>query len=100
MHIPIIRTSFLAGLAMLMAIAAANAGDGEEIPPSLEKRLEAIEKKVDAAQYTFDQILKRIDDVLWFERVGDVASWTRFTSLRSPIRRGRNLRHQKRKAPL
>jgi len=74
MHIPIIRTSVWAGLVMLMAIAAANAGEREEISPSLEKRLEAIERKVDAAQYTFDQILKRIDDVLWFERAGDIAS--------------------------
>ena len=39
----------------------------------LEKRLEAIEKKLDATDFTFEMILKRIDDILWFERVGDVA---------------------------
>jgi dipeptidyl aminopeptidase/acylaminoacyl peptidase len=62
----------LANLAMLLAASAVAAGD-EALSPALEKRLAAIEKKIDATQYAFDQILKHIDDVLWFERVGDVA---------------------------
>lgn len=46
----------------------------EPMSPALEKRLQEMEKKIEATQQTFDQILKGIDDVLWFERVGDVAS--------------------------
>lgn len=40
---------------------------------ALQKRLDALQKQVEDQRYTFDQILKGIDDVLWFERVGDVA---------------------------
>jgi len=70
----IVRTTTLAGFAIFVALSAAIAGDEEALSPALEKRLAAIENRIDAAQYTFDQILKRIDDVLWFERVGDIAS--------------------------
>jgi dipeptidyl aminopeptidase/acylaminoacyl peptidase len=54
------------------------AGRAAEAPPAdspadLARRLEALEKGLEEQRYTFDEILKRIDDVLWFERVGDVA---------------------------
>jgi len=39
----------------------------------VESRLEALEGRLDALQHTFDALSKKIDDVLWFERVGDVA---------------------------
>jgi dipeptidyl aminopeptidase/acylaminoacyl peptidase len=74
MRTPTIRIAVLAGFAVLAAAFAEYADEDEALLPALEKRLEAIEKKIDATQYTFDQILKHIDDVLWFERVGDVAS--------------------------
>jgi dipeptidyl aminopeptidase/acylaminoacyl peptidase len=45
----------------------------QQADPSLEKRLDGLEKKIDALDYRFDQVLKQVDDVLWFERVGDVA---------------------------
>jgi dipeptidyl aminopeptidase/acylaminoacyl peptidase len=73
MRTPIIWTAALLGFALLFAMSPATADD-EALSPVLEKRLAAIEKKIDATQYTFDQILKSIDDVLWFERVGDLAS--------------------------
>lgn len=69
-----IRTATLTAFAVIVALSAAIAADEEAFSPALEKRLIAIEDRMDAAQYTFDQILKRIDDVLWFERVGDIAS--------------------------
>jgi dipeptidyl aminopeptidase/acylaminoacyl peptidase len=65
--------------AALVALALASAAPGraqEEAAggaSDLEKRLAALEKKIDDQRYAFDQILKGIDDVLWFERVGDVA---------------------------
>ncbi len=74
MRIPIIRVAALAGFVILFMAAIALAGGEEPQSPSLEKRLEAIEKQLEATQYTYDQILKLVDDVLWFERVGDVAS--------------------------
>ena len=41
--------------------------------PSFDARLAAIEARLDATRYDLDMLLKKIDDVLWFERVGDVA---------------------------
>jgi dipeptidyl aminopeptidase/acylaminoacyl peptidase len=72
MRIAIVRMAALAGLAVFAAASAATAAD-ESLSPALEKRLAAIEKKIDDTQHTYDQILKGIDDVLWFDRVGDVA---------------------------
>jgi len=67
------RMAAVVGLAVSLA-AAAIAAEDEPALPDLEKRLEVIEKKLEATRYTYDQILKAIDDVLWFERVGDIAS--------------------------
>jgi hypothetical protein len=72
MRIPIIRLAIVAALVVLTMESAAAAGD-EGLSPALEKRMAAIEKKIEATQQTFDQILKGIDDMLWFERVGDGA---------------------------
>jgi len=69
----IIRAARLSSLAVLLAAPIIFAAD-EPLSPAMEKRLQAIEKRIDATQQTFDQILKGIDDVLWFERVGDIAT--------------------------
>jgi dipeptidyl aminopeptidase/acylaminoacyl peptidase len=68
-----IRVVALTGFTMFAASTGAAGGD-ETLSPALEKRLAAIEKKIDATQHAFGQILKAIDDALWFHRVGDVAS--------------------------
>ena len=38
-----------------------------------EAALERVERKVDALTYQVDALRKRVDDLLWFDRVGDVA---------------------------
>ncbi len=68
------RKAAAAMIALAMALAAASAADEQAPSSAFEKRLAAMEKKIEAAQYAFDQILKSIDDVLWYERVGDIAS--------------------------
>ena len=40
---------------------------------NLEKQIEELQKTISAFQHRFDAIEKNIDDVLWFNRVGDVA---------------------------
>jgi dipeptidyl aminopeptidase/acylaminoacyl peptidase len=52
----------------------------------VEARLEALEKKFEALDHTFDRIVKKIDDVLWFDRVGDVADIDKvyYTSVPNP----------------
>jgi dipeptidyl aminopeptidase/acylaminoacyl peptidase len=62
-------------VAALLALAPASRADEEAAPgaANLEQRLQALEKKLEASRYTNDILLKKIDDILWFERVGDVA---------------------------
>ncbi|MCB1009656.1 MAG: S9 family peptidase [Acidobacteria bacterium] len=58
----------LACFASSRAVADEGAAAGD-----VAARLEALEQRLDALQHTFDALTKKIDDVLWFERVGDVA---------------------------
>ena len=39
----------------------------------LEQQIEGLNKKADDMQHTFDVLNKKIDDLLWFQRIGDVA---------------------------
>jgi dipeptidyl aminopeptidase/acylaminoacyl peptidase len=67
-------------LALLAPAASARAAPGTAAQPPcadaacLERRLASLEEKLEAQRLAHDEILKRIDDVLWFDRVGDVAA--------------------------
>ena len=62
----------LLALALLAAPAPALAGDaGPDDRP--DARLEALEERVESLSFTLDALTKKVDDVLWFERVGDLA---------------------------
>jgi dipeptidyl aminopeptidase/acylaminoacyl peptidase len=56
--------------ALALLTGAARAADAPADPAA---RLDAIERRLDAITYQQDQLAKAVDDVLWFERVGDVA---------------------------
>jgi dipeptidyl aminopeptidase/acylaminoacyl peptidase len=56
-------------LCVLAAVPSVRAGEDAVL-----ERLKALEKAVEDQQFAFDQILKGIDDVLWHERVGDLAA--------------------------
>lgn len=58
--------------ALLVSLSAASALAAEP-PGDAEGRLERLERSIAALEYRFDALAKKIDDVLWFERVGDVA---------------------------
>jgi dipeptidyl aminopeptidase/acylaminoacyl peptidase len=45
----------------------------EDHPPDLARRLEALEQRHEAQTFAMQRLAKKIDDVLWFDRVGDVA---------------------------
>lgn len=64
-----------AGLALVAGCFATAPAAAPADPESgdVQKRLDQLQKQVEDQRYVFDQILKGIDDVLWFERVGDVA---------------------------
>jgi dipeptidyl aminopeptidase/acylaminoacyl peptidase len=67
--------SFGAGLGLIALAYVTPPAHAQPAPAAddLKKEVEALQKQVENQRYTFDQILKGIDDVLWFERVGDVA---------------------------
>ena len=36
-------------------------------------QLKELQKSGEAVKHSFDEVMKKVDDVLWYERVGDVA---------------------------
>ena len=63
----------LAGVLATLSLAAPPQAVAQSDTEKLQKQVEALQQQVEDQRYTFDQILKGIDDVLWHERVGDVA---------------------------
>ncbi len=44
-----------------------------EPPSDLGTRVTGLEKRLESATFTADRLMKKVDDLLWFERVGEVA---------------------------
>jgi dipeptidyl aminopeptidase/acylaminoacyl peptidase len=61
----------LAAVALLVGPALAAGEDGNE--GSLAQKVESLEKKLEGLSFSIEAIEKKVDDLLWFERVGDVA---------------------------
>ena len=64
--------ALLAGAAVLAAptgVLAQEAASRDEVL----RRLDALEQRLDGQDFAMQQLSKQIDDVLWFDRVGDVA---------------------------
>ena len=78
------RAAALAAAALALALAAP--APVRAAPPAapapqacsdlacLDRRIASLEEEIESQRLVHDEILKRIDDVLWFDRVGDVAS--------------------------
>jgi dipeptidyl aminopeptidase/acylaminoacyl peptidase len=60
---------------LLASISTASLGDEEPVkkPAELAERVQSLEKKLEETSFTLDRLMKKVDDLLWFERVGDVA---------------------------
>lgn len=63
----------LAGLLAAGFLTPAAAGSGDGSPDALDARLAAVERRLEELSFALDRVAKKVDDVLWFERVGDVA---------------------------
>ncbi len=64
----------LSGLLLsLSAVAFAQSDGGEPTRAELLERLERLERHLENQDFEIDRLQKGVDDVLWFERVGDVA---------------------------
>jgi len=59
--------------AVLTTAGALRAEEPATAEPPLEERLAAVEERLDRTLSAIDALTKKVDDLLWFERVGDVA---------------------------
>jgi dipeptidyl aminopeptidase/acylaminoacyl peptidase len=60
-------------LPLLVALPLVLAGDPASDEASLSKKVEGLEQKLDGYEHTFDRLAKQLDDLMWFQRVGDLA---------------------------
>jgi cell division protein FtsL len=56
-----------------LVLVAPLSADVADPAAGLDERLARLESAVASAEHRFDELAKQIDDLLWFERVGDVA---------------------------
>jgi dipeptidyl aminopeptidase/acylaminoacyl peptidase len=61
----------LVGLFVTAPAAAEEKAEPEQVP--IAERIGALEKKLERTSFTLDRLMKKVDDLLWFERVGEVA---------------------------
>ena len=64
------------GAAWVVLVVAGSLGAQEEAATrgqDLASQIESLKKRVESQSLALEQLQKRIDDVLWFDRVGDVA---------------------------
>jgi dipeptidyl aminopeptidase/acylaminoacyl peptidase len=67
-------TARLVSRALGLACVAATALHAQEEPPATAAReLQELRRQVESQAFALEQLKKKIDDVLWFDRVGDVA---------------------------
>ncbi len=83
-----VRILGLLGAAGVLGAAPA-AGAAEAPPPTVEQRLAAIERQLTDLADRMDQVAKTSDDVLWYERVGDVAEIQKVLLLGPPNPKGK-----------
>jgi dipeptidyl aminopeptidase/acylaminoacyl peptidase len=62
-----------AAAAVLLLSVAASPLSAQDTPGDVAGRLEALERRLEAQSFAMQRLAKKVDDVLWFDRVGDVA---------------------------
>jgi dienelactone hydrolase len=70
----ITKSPILMALAVALGAAWLPAEDTAADDPTLAERLQTLESKMNSLDFALDSLTKKVDDLLWFERVGDVAS--------------------------
>lgn len=60
-------------LLFIVACLAAVARERPTEAPDTDARIEALEHKLEATSYAVDRLTKKVDDLLWFDRLGDRA---------------------------
>jgi dipeptidyl aminopeptidase/acylaminoacyl peptidase len=67
------KTPFVVVLALVLCALPLTAEDSPKAEPTTDQRLETLEKSLEGLSFAVDSLTKKVDDLLWFERVGDVA---------------------------
>ncbi len=80
----IIRNLFVLSLVCMLGLA--NAQDVE----GLKKEIQSVKKRVENNNHTYDVLIKKIDDLLWFERVGNIAHVDKLYIYGPPLRKVKN----------
>lgn len=80
-----------AAAAALAAVCAFPAAAGEPAKDDKDARIEKLEGQVAALSDKLDELAKATDDVLWFERVGDVALIDKVTYVGPPNPKGEEI---------
>jgi dipeptidyl aminopeptidase/acylaminoacyl peptidase len=65
--------ALLAMVTLATAVAWAGVPEPDEEAVDLLQRVADLEDELEQTRYTLGKLMKKVDDLLWFERVGDVA---------------------------
>ncbi len=83
------RIRFSPCLAFVTLVTALPAVSAEKrAPPSADERLTRLEEQVSRLGYALDEVRKAVDDLLWFQRVGEIAAVDKVTIVGPPDPRG------------
>jgi dipeptidyl aminopeptidase/acylaminoacyl peptidase len=66
--------AFVSAAAALVLLGSGPARGQDGAPADLARQVESLRRQVQSQSLALEQLQKRIDDVLWFDRVGDVAA--------------------------
>lgn len=64
---------FVLVVALVLCVPPLAAEESAEAKPSTDQRLDGLEEQLQGLSFAVDRLTKKVDDLLWFERVGDVA---------------------------
>ena len=67
------KKPFVAVLALVLCVLPLAAEESPAAEPSTDQSLETLEKSLEGLSFAVDSLTKKVDDLLWFERVGDLA---------------------------
>ena len=59
-------------LALTITVLSFQNGQSQEQSPDLKKQVQTLQQTLDDMQHRFDILQKQSDDVLWYDKVGDV----------------------------
>ena len=68
-----LRRALPGWLLCCLVVGSVLAAEPSERTSSIEDRIVTLEKGLQESEHRYDALMKKIDDVLWFQRVGDVA---------------------------